>query len=397
MVSSPVTTISQRVMARGGEPKVVPAARDSGDQKAQLVYDGGSRGQVYAELERPQPSIPEEEEKTSGTRAVASSAESPDPRFVLTHEVASPALPRRVHYRTPINRLSTRRYEAVGSSEGSVAKPDHDDCLRRTAVVVHKHVATCEAREARARALRKPRSLDVQFRAEAREARALRKPRSLDVQFRAEASRVFHETNYATPRFDLSTYRLPLAWTGFQYSMRKVREHYFSPSMEDVYDFLSTLFVRAHLSSECSIVCLIYVERLMDKGQVSLLAATWRPVLLCSMLLASKVWQDCASWNIEFSVVYPEYSLASINLLERNFVAALGWDMYISQSLYAKFEPRVPYYFALRSLNEKHDFRRRYNHFVIRTTNEKPEGAINVQRRSDKLSSDWSKVLSKSL
>ena len=73
------------------------------------------------------------------------------------------------------------------------------------------------------------------------------------------------------------------------------------------------------------------------------------------------------------------------------YAQALGWDMYISQSLYAK------YYFALRSINEKRDFRHKYNQFVQRTTNEQPRDAANVQLRSEKLRTDWSRVLSKSL
>ena len=44
----------------------------------------------------------------------------------------------------------------------------------------------------------------------------------------------------------------------------------------------------------------------MEKGKVPLTAQTWRPILLCGLLLASKVWQDYASWNIEFSHVYPQ-------------------------------------------------------------------------------------------
>ena len=129
----------------------------------------------------------------------------------------------------------------------------------------------------------------------------------------------------------------------------------------------------------------------MEKANVPLLAATWRPILLCSMLLASKVWQDCASWNIEFSVVFPQFSLAAINALERNYVTAVGWDMYISQSLYAK------YYFALRSLNEKHDFRRKYNRFVLNDSKEQPKDANMVELRSNKIRSEWVKALSKSL
>lgn len=59
-----------------------------------------------------------------------------------------------------------------------------------------------------------------------------------------------------------------------------------------------------------------------------------------------------SSWNSEISQIFPEYTLANINRLERTFCHHIKWDLYISSSLYAK------YYFALRSLTEKSDFRR---------------------------------------
>jgi hypothetical protein len=46
------------------------------------------------------------------------------------------------------------------------------------------------------------------------------------------------------------------------------------------------------------------------------------------------------------------YSVQSINRLERLFCEEIKWDLYISSSAYAK------YYFALRALTEKKDFRR---------------------------------------
>jgi hypothetical protein len=50
---------------------------------------------------------------------------------------------------------------------------------------------------------------------------------------------------------------------------------------------------------------------------------------------------------VEFSQIFPQFSLQSVNRLERLFINQLKWDLYISSSLYAK------YYFALRSLYEK--------------------------------------------
>ena len=113
------------------------------------------------------------------------------------------------------------------------------------------------------------------------------------------------------------------------------------------------------LSAECSVVCLIYVERLMENAGIEILASNWRPIMLCGLLLASKVWQDLSTWNVEFESISPDFTLKSINVLERTFLKYLRYSLFISGSVYAR------YYFALRSLTEKKDFRRRYNHVVM--------------------------------
>ena len=153
--------------------------------------------------------------------------------------------------------------------------------------------------------------------------------------------------------------RVPLCRLGFHFAMREVRKEQSRPSLEDVHQFISDLFVKAQLSAECSIVCLIYVERLMELANVPLVSSTWRPCLLCGLLLASKVWQDLPSWNSEISQIYPQFSLQAINRLESLFCREIKWDLYISSSSYAK------YYFALRSLTEKKGFRVNYNAIAL--------------------------------
>ena len=86
--------------------------------------------------------------------------------------------------------------------------------------------------------------------------------------------------------------RAPITRLGVCYGIRQHINVYKKPSLNEVHLFLSELFTKAQLSAECSIVCLIYIERLMEKANVPLVAKTWRPVLLCGLLLASKVWQD---------------------------------------------------------------------------------------------------------
>lgn len=170
-----------------------------------------------------------------------------------------------------------------------------------------------------------------------------------------------------------------MARGGMVYGMRKIQVVYAIPTETEIYDFAHQLFDSVQLSSECSIVCLIYVERLMEVANVPLMACTWRPIFMCGLLLASKVWQDLSSWNIEFSSVYPQFSLESINKLELNFLRNVKWDLYISSSSYAK------YYFALRSLVEKKDFRQRYNRLVGGVGNVAQAEALKVQERTERV------------
>jgi hypothetical protein len=129
----------------------------------------------------------------------------------------------------------------------------------------------------------------------------------------------------------------------------------------------------------------------METSRVPLLANTWRPIFLCGLLLASKVWQDLSSWNIEFASVYPQYSLDSINRLELLFLQKLRWDLYISSSQYAK------YYFALRSLVEKPDFRQRYNRMVGGVDTVQADQAKQIEERSTQVKKEALIQLSRSM
>jgi hypothetical protein len=146
----------------------------------------------------------------------------------------------------------------------------------------------------------------------------------------------------------------PMTCYGFQ----QVKRTFEIPTVEHIYRFAKHLFTNAQLSSECTIVCLVYVERLMERGNIGLLATNWRPILLCGLLLASKVWQDLSSWNVEFrsppppptprpaphtddtrsdvfglrvpwlgSTIYPQFTVSNINRLERNFLHHIRWDL----------------------------------------------------------------------
>lgn len=299
--------------------------------------------------------------------------------FQPTHTVFTPRLTETasLRYRKPDDRVVSSTSLAPPSSVSSIAQPNYDDFLRRVSVVLYQHLRRCEKHHreqqrhgnaAAAGASSAPTStaslnLDPEDGQQPmpqfdppidRTNPSISSPRLIDLP----VDEMFREEHFVTPQFKYTFIRLPRVHPLTSYTMTKITSKAHAPSVDEIFRFCKNLFNKAQLSAECTIVCLIYVERLMEIANVPLLAASWKPIVLCGLLLASKVWQDLSSWNVEISNIYPQYPLHSINRLERLFLHHIQWDLYISGTVYAK------YYFALRSLTEKKDFRRRYNYTV---------------------------------
>lgn len=201
--------------------------------------------------------------------------------------------------RTPVQTMAT--------TMGTLQRPNFRDALRRVAMIIHQHI------------------VKIEHRFETNDARL--GGRAL---FTSAMKDAFSEEKFCTPKYKCTMVRIPMARPGMVFGLRKIKTKYLIPSEKEIYEFAHQLFKSVQLSSECSIVCLIYVERLMEAAKVPLLACTWRPIFMCGLLLASKVWQDLSSWNIEFASVYPQFSLDAINKLEINFLRNIKWDLYIS-------------------------------------------------------------------
>lgn len=262
----------------------------------------------------------------------------------------------------------TPQVQKMSTTMGTIQRPNFRDALRRVAMILHEHINKIERR------------FDGGVRGVDDTGLFLPSMRDL-----------FSESNFITPRYKCSLVRLPMARPGAIYGLRRIKDDCSVPTTNEIYDFGHQLFKSVQLSSECSIVCLIYVERLMEVAKVPLMACTWRPIFMSGLLLASKVWQDLSSWNIEFASVYPQFSLEAINRLEAMFLKMVKWDLYISSSLYAK------YYFALRSLLEKQDFRQRYNQMVGVMGNVAASDALKVQKRSERVKEEALLQLSRSM
>lgn len=123
-----------------------------------------------------------------------------------------------------------------------------------------------------------------------------------------------------------------------------------TPTIENISEFVKALFDCAQFSPECCIICLVYINRLIAFTEMPLQTTNWRPLMLCSLLVAQKVWDDRYLTNSDFAFIYPFFVTEEINKLEQKFLELIQYNVTVKSNLYAK------YYFELRALfkdNEK--------------------------------------------
>ena len=308
--------------------------------------------------------------------------------FKSTDEAFAPELrDKKIEYRKPS--LGGGK-KAFLPKSGNLVELNYDDTLRRVSVVVQQHVDRGERQKRRDE--EKIRRAQVELAQSAQVPSGVGNAKtgineggkkwdldddaSLAREYALQATADFNEVLYCEPKWQYSFVETSnLFVTSF--ALQKIDPIYEVPNTDKIYQFLKNIFVKCQLSAECSVVCLVYVERLMETAGIDLLSNNWRPIMLCGLLLASKVWQDLNCWNVEFASVLPDFPLRSINKLERAFLKYLRYSLFISGSVYAK------YYFALRSLGEKKNFRNKYNTVVMTANRMIPsQGNKDVEERS---------------
>ncbi|XP_006807427.1 cyclin-Y-like [Neolamprologus brichardi] len=89
------------------------------------------------------------------------------------------------------------------------------------------------------------------------------------------------------------------------------------PEQKQIYRFVRTLFSAAQLTAECAIVTLVYLERLLTYAEIDICPGNWKRIVLGAILLASKVWDDQAVWNVDYCQILKDITVEDIKAISR--------------------------------------------------------------------------------
>lgn len=117
------------------------------------------------------------------------------------------------------------------------------------------------------------------------------------------------------------------------------------PDLGHMQIFMLYILKQLHMNSQCCVICLVYLERLITDALVVLHPINWRRFVVIGLLMASKIWDDHSVHNSSIiKNAFPFFTVKDINDMEREFLTLLDFNLTISPKEY------LEYYFSLRSL-----------------------------------------------
>ena len=125
----------------------------------------------------------------------------------------------------------------------------------------------------------------------------------------------------------------------FNYLIMKSTERRYipPPDPQTIFDFMADIIILTKMEKEVIILSLVYIERYIFNTGLLLTSRNWRRILLTSMIISSKIWDDSSFENGHFSQVFANLGVSEINTLERIFLELINYNVYIKQSEYFKY------------------------------------------------------------
>jgi hypothetical protein len=145
------------------------------------------------------------------------------------------------------------------------------------------------------------------------------------------------------------------------------------PSEETVEKFVKAIFKVGQLAPESLIMAVAYMERIEKNSRFHLFPYNWRRTLLSALILASKVWEDQAVWNIDFIELFPLTTPSDLGQLEKKILALLGFDVSLKASEYAKI------YFDIRAQSANHCSADEEHFLELKPLNKDGEAKLELQ------------------
>jgi hypothetical protein len=113
-------------------------------------------------------------------------------------------------------------------------------------------------------------------------------------------------------------------------------------SVDTIFHLLNDIASALFFCKQVVVLCAVYVERLLDQTSTKLTSRNWRSIVVVSLLIASKVWEDIHPWNADFEdclydVLGIRYRHGALYRLESIFLEKLRWRVFVDGEVYAAY------------------------------------------------------------
>ncbi|GMH62528.1 hypothetical protein TL16_g05096 [Triparma laevis f. inornata] len=114
-------------------------------------------------------------------------------------------------------------------------------------------------------------------------------------------------------------------------------------SAVEVEDFLTNLYKICQWTSECHIIAFILIIRLVNQsgGKICLHRYNWQCMLVVSLMISQKLWDDVSLNNVDFPQVWRmvapnggDMDLKDVNFMEREFLSILSYSVGVNMRVY---------------------------------------------------------------